>query len=566
MPTVIALDVSLSMSRCVSTQGSENTTYHQLAIAAVNQFLDHLLANNSKLEFVSLVIYSSLYEVVVDFTRDYDAIRKALGKVDHYDKTCLENVLHALNSILLTNWGTQNHCQILVFTDCGLGFGSTSIDNVIQRIVTTKQPLPFASPSKLNFICLGNTLDTQFLDATKVYQKMLDISGQKGQLFIPKAIENVEFVKIKKEDKYGSSSSKEDDVVKVEIPIAPGLTRQSVREMTERVCEMNYRQFDAILNCGSYFKLECPVLIWPPPLPYTTTDLLGMESTRHISRKIEVCGFINISDIGSPMSVSRHLLMPKTEEKPVKNEKILRTGRQGGDLLSMDYERLEAEIKNFYAKGETNSDDEGSGNATSNESTRESICVLLHGALKIENMAALVLLGDNWYGFIYSYADSKKKSNMMLTILPPGADVVPWLGDLRLLGTLEDLMHGEAMPSFPVKPDKRSYSQNCVVWIKQSGLQSDIQKVLRHAKKLPEKTQHFYKELNRIRRAALSLGFVELLEGLACIFEREIPTLPPNASPDCAMQLKHAAMELKKFNLSRDMKHSIVPYPTKYNQ
>lgn len=397
-----------------------------------------------------------------------------------------------------------------------------------------------------------------------MYQKLLDISGQKGQLFIPKAIENVEFVKIKKEDKYGTA--KEDDVVKVEIPIAPGLTRQSVREMMERVCETNYRQFDAILNCGSYFKLECPVLIWPPPLPYTSTDILGIETTRHISRKIEVCGFISISDIGSPMSISRHLLMPKMEEKPVavKNEKILRSGKAPGEYLSGDYERLEAEIKNFYAKGETNSDDEGSSSVAVNESTRESICVLLHGALKIENMAALVLLGDNWFGFIYSYADSKKKSNMMLTILPPGADVIPWLGDLRLLGTVDDLVPGETVTGFPVKPDKRSYSQNCVVWIKQTGLQSDIQKVLRHAKKLPEKTQHFYKELNRIRRAALSLGFVELLEGLACIFEREIPTLPPNASPDCALQLKHAAMELKKFN--RDMKHSIIPYPTKFNQ
>lgn len=48
--------------------------------------------------------------------------------------------------------------------------------------------------------------------------------------------------------------------------------------------------------------------------------------------------------------------------------------------------------------------------------------------------------------------------------------------------------------SFPVRPaEKRSYSQNCVVWIRQAGLQSDIQKILRHARKLPEKIQHFYK-------------------------------------------------------------------------
>jgi hypothetical protein len=39
-----------------------------------------------------------------------------------------------------------------------------------------------------------------------------------------------------------------------------------------------------------------------------------------------------------------------------------------------------------------------------------------------------------------------------------------------------------------------------------SGIQSDIQKVLRHARKLPDKTTQFYKELNRLKRAAVCLG------------------------------------------------------------
>lgn len=71
--------------------------------------------------------------------------------------------------------------------------------------------------------------------------------------------------------------------------------------------------------------------------------------------------------------------------------------------------------------------------------------------------------------------------------------MIPWLGDLRYVGNLEDTQQPDNAV-FPVKPiEKRSYSQNCVVWIKQAGLQSDIQKVLRHAKKLPDKTQNFYK-------------------------------------------------------------------------
>ena len=64
-----------------------------------------------------------------------------------------------------------------------------------------------------------------------------------------------------------------------------------------------------------------------------------------------------------------------------------------------------------------------------------------------------------------------------------------------------------------------------------SSLHSDIQKILRNARKLPEKTPHFYKELNRLKRAALALGFTELLEEMASILERECSGLPGTAHP-----------------------------------
>lgn len=55
MPTVLLLDVSLSMSRPVpAADDSEAYTRRQLAIRAINAFLDHL-EQNCKLEFVSLV-------------------------------------------------------------------------------------------------------------------------------------------------------------------------------------------------------------------------------------------------------------------------------------------------------------------------------------------------------------------------------------------------------------------------------------------------------------------------------------------------------------------------------
>lgn len=186
--------------------------------------------------------------------------------------------------------------------------------------------------------------------------------------------------------------------------------------------------------------------------------------TYNVSELIEVCGFISVGDVGSPMAISRHLILPANT--PAKQE---------GVALKTDVDVTE----------------EG----TNEEGKTPSFCVLLHGALKVKDMAALVNLGDNWFGFVYSWADSKKKSNLMLTVLTPGSDAVPWLGDLNNLGSAESYT-AEQVGSFPVRPmEKRSYSQNGVVWIRQAGLQSDIQKILRHARKLPEKTQQFYKVL-----------------------------------------------------------------------
>lgn len=60
MPTVIALDVSLSMRRPILGSGSgennqiEQLTRHHLAVHGINALL-HYLQANSKLEFVALV-------------------------------------------------------------------------------------------------------------------------------------------------------------------------------------------------------------------------------------------------------------------------------------------------------------------------------------------------------------------------------------------------------------------------------------------------------------------------------------------------------------------------------
>lgn len=48
-------------------------------------------------------------------------------------------------------------------------------------------------------------------------------------------------------------------------------------------------------------------------------------------------------------------------------------------------------------------------------------------------MTAVCQLSSNWYGLLVSWADNKKKSNLMLIILEPGTNPIPWLGDIRNL-------------------------------------------------------------------------------------------------------------------------------------
>ena len=82
---------------------------------------------------------------------------------------------------------------------------------------------------------------------------------------------------------------------------------------------------------------------------------------------------------------------------------------------------------------------------------------------------------------LHSWADSKKKSNLVLSTFLPGRELT-WLGDFKKLGPAAEMNSKlyqlnddtqNAVTPFPVMPSqKRSYhTQANMVWIKASGLQ-----------------------------------------------------------------------------------------------
>ncbi|XP_037268128.1 integrator complex subunit 14 [Rhipicephalus microplus] len=475
MPTVILLDVSLSMCRPVTTSDSaESLQLRQLAVHGINAFLDHM-AQHCKLEFCAMVVFSSLWELMVPFTRDTESIKATLAQMECHDRTDLNLGLQGARQVLLDEWGSAMPSQVILVTDGALGGWRGCEDG---------------GPGRLHVVCLHPTNGAP-PPALSPLGRLAQRTG--GRLFVPEG----------------------------------GLSIRSVQQAFLNLAQAQYAPFHGVLRCG---QLWSSVSLCPPPEPHKRPQDFSWVQP---STTIQVCGFLGLQHVANPPTLSRHLVLPAPGPEDMTRSTEPKEGRT-----------IEEEEDN----------DEGK---------QPSFCVLLHGSLKVEGMVALCQIGPDWYGMLYSWADSKKKSNLMLSTFEPGIEAVPWLGKLDHLGPQALAPSGNE--TLPVKSnEKHSYSHNSVVWIRQSDLQADIQKILRHARKLPEKTPNFYKELNRLRRAALSLGFHELLEGMATILERECTLLPGSAHPDAALQLSHASSFLRGPSC-KDYTAALTPLRTKFS-
>ena len=59
-------------------------------------------------------------------------------------------------------------------------------------------------------------------------------------------------------------------------------------------------------------------------------------------------------------------------------------------------------------------------------------------------------------------------------------------------------------------------------------------------------------------------GFLELLEGLANVLEKESVMLPSSAHPDASIQLQHAYQSLRNHD-KKDARQNIVPLKTAFS-
>lgn len=61
----------------------------------------------------SQIVFSYLWEQLVPFTRDTDAIKSALNTVGDYSKTCLEPFLAGISGLIVEEFGGTTPVQVV---------------------------------------------------------------------------------------------------------------------------------------------------------------------------------------------------------------------------------------------------------------------------------------------------------------------------------------------------------------------------------------------------------------------------------------------------------------------
>ena len=334
MPTVILLDVSMSMSRrTIGVDGRKtDTQLKQLAEHGILFFLDELV-ERCKLEFSALVIFSSLWEIVIPFTRDFSALKAGCLDLDVYDKTRIENALHGVQNLVMEEWGGFVPINLILVTDGRVGTGSCSLKESLRKQKASESdfPLPFNFPCNLSVVCLSDSrFDENFTENMNCYKELINLNNNNGEIYIP------------------------------EIP----LTELHIEHVFKKIIQLHYEGYEGLLTCGN---LKSSITLSPSPsFKSSWLSLLNLYrpekknlSQLKIPNEIKTVGFLDIADISNPPYISRHVVIPV----PKQNQDL----ENGCKVTQVT--------------------------ATDDDARNPSFCVLLHGSLKIEKMVAIVQLG-----------------------------------------------------------------------------------------------------------------------------------------------------------------------------
>lgn len=582
MPTVILVDVSLSMCRPSSTRPTNNDpgkvakapSIKQLAASGVRSLCDYFMQNN-QLEQVALVEYSRYNAIRLDFSRDYEKIKQSTFKLELYDRTnivsAIREVLNmklddsTLNIIVVTDGQAYNSDMHLNGEECDYDIDYEFNDLPLKELEGQIHP-----DCRIQVVCITSPRDPSLKLSLPFYKKLVSKVD----------ILTIDCPVITGSNVKGFKRSA------IWLPESTTLdfTEEQFDNMFKGIAELNYKPYSAMLSCG---HLCSKVILSPKPgdcmveplknefddlknhdlsMNQTETFVSTLNKTRlfELSGEIIICGFMPSSEIASPAITSRHIIFPVlcgTTSETAKAEQIFTQNPNAYEnymqKCTLDQElntQPEPMTKESHTSRSKHSSHKSDLHLDEDITKMPSFCVLLHNCLKQESMVAVCIVGKNeetneeWFGIIHPHTDAKKRSSMILSLLGPGSNPILWLPNFKTLGSsmlnadlppaiLERIASGSGSSGSGGRASSRSYSSNNVIWLDPESVQADVQKIVRHAKRTPDKAPHFYKELNRIRRAAISYGFFDVLHGLASILEREKRIMMSDVSKPANMEI-----------------------------
>lgn len=462
---VVILDKSLSMRRPASKENLNSR--HSLACKGLEWFLNYI-GMCFPLEYTGLLTFSSACDVVVPFTRDYELLKSKLGDIAVQDRTDIHAALVAMVEAMLAEWGSFAPCQAVLVTD-----GSPGVRP--QDAVHKRLPPCIPFPCQLYVVCIATTDEPQW---TSRQNLLCDLTGiTASEIFVPSS----------------------------------PLSATTVRESFKRLAGAHFRPYSGVLKCG---HLSSNIGLSPSPsvlrskMPISVSlenrypSLDESYPNLQYPKEMVICGFLDVASLPVPPTLTRHFVTDSEVDSKSLDNLVQATGKADDSPVVLPKQ-----------------DDSESG--------KPSFRVLLHGSLKCDSKVALVKLSDGWFGLLFSaVSSSSKKSNLVLSVFYPNADI-PWLGPFLYLGPKPSVLRktdGEDSDNpFPVPPSRNLSYQvpGSLLWASESVLQSDMTKIIRYSRKLPEKEGALFKELNKLRLVAVTYTMPELIDVLCGALSKE---------------------------------------------
>ena len=358
MPTVFLLDRSLSMRRSVSRDHSE-LTRHDLACRGLEWFLRYM-KTTFPLEYTSLLSFSSQCDVMVPFTREYERLIEALGKITVLDRTELLSGLLGLVEVMVFEWGAFAPCQAVLVTD-----GMPGVRHQDESHKRSRLNMVF--PCQLHVVCVSTRHE-------------LSLPASNGQTRLQQLCQ--------------TSGIPETNVF---LPPAP-LSIESVLSTFRQLAKTHFQPFHGTLKCG---QLRSRISLVPSPSMHKATFSIQVAPDQQFPRleeglrgqkypnEISVCGFLDISSLSTPPFYARHFVLDPNEP-------------QSGSSSGSDRSETVTTPSILSPKTPTPSGGPGGGGGggggdgsekKTEDSQKPSFRVLLHGSLKCESKNALVKLG-----------------------------------------------------------------------------------------------------------------------------------------------------------------------------